>query len=522
MKSAQRFCRGLSTPPSPTTLPTQTWADTFISELNDTHVEAELRTKHIPPQLDPRSAHASFASAARRLVVLGVNATLTASPTDDAHHRAPKRAFDAPHAADRVPAATKAALKALAADPSTVVVVFSGSDSGKLDAMFDDVEGVWLAAENGVFLKPPHGDWTALVDLPKKEWMDAVATVFDYFCERTPRSYVDARATSVVWNYKAADAEFGRLQARDLLQHLWTGPISNARVDIVQGARSVEVRPVGVSKGMCMQRIVGAMADAAPPGTPPFDWVLVAGHFLARDENVFGFFEGRLPSEADDAAAAFPPRAGGSGGGSGVAPAPPPAASTYSDVHALRGTRGGGASGGGQLTPPRSPAARGPPRTPPPALGTLPEGVPVGEGGGASPSVPATGGDAPGSPMPLPRSRQTYVPSAGAAAATAAATGAPPPPPPAASEPWREGAGLAGALAAGGAPQPPPPATTPPPGGGWHGSQLLPSLPPRALFTCTVGRKRSQARYFMTGPADVADLLARLADVARGTGVNGG
>jgi hypothetical protein len=30
----------------------QTWADTFISELNDTHVEAELRTKHIPPQVE--------------------------------------------------------------------------------------------------------------------------------------------------------------------------------------------------------------------------------------------------------------------------------------------------------------------------------------------------------------------------------------------------------------------------------------------------------------------------------------
>ena len=29
----------------------QTWADTFISELNDTHVEMELRTKHIPPQV---------------------------------------------------------------------------------------------------------------------------------------------------------------------------------------------------------------------------------------------------------------------------------------------------------------------------------------------------------------------------------------------------------------------------------------------------------------------------------------
>ena len=38
------------------------------------------------------------------------------------------------------------------------------------------------------------------------------------------------------------------MQARDLLQHLWTGPISNSPVDIVQGSKSVEVRPVGVSK----------------------------------------------------------------------------------------------------------------------------------------------------------------------------------------------------------------------------------------------------------------------------------
>ena len=31
-------------------------------------------------------------------------------------------------------------------------------------------------------------------------------------------------------------------------QHLWTGPISNAAVDVVQGSKSVEVRPIGVSK----------------------------------------------------------------------------------------------------------------------------------------------------------------------------------------------------------------------------------------------------------------------------------
>lgn len=34
--------------------------------------------------------------------------------------------------------------------------------------------------------------------------------------------------------YVCADVEFGRIQARDLLQHLLTGPISNAPVDIVR------------------------------------------------------------------------------------------------------------------------------------------------------------------------------------------------------------------------------------------------------------------------------------------------
>lgn len=48
------------------------------------------------------------------------------------------------------------------------------------------------------------------------------------------------------------DVEFGRLQARDMLQHLWTGPISNASVDVVQGSRSVEVRAVGVTKVLCI------------------------------------------------------------------------------------------------------------------------------------------------------------------------------------------------------------------------------------------------------------------------------
>ena len=46
--------------------------------------------------------------------------------------------------------------------------------------------------------------WQTLVELPPRVWMESVQLVYDYFCERTPRSFVEARDTSVVWNYRYA------------------------------------------------------------------------------------------------------------------------------------------------------------------------------------------------------------------------------------------------------------------------------------------------------------------------------
>lgn len=42
-----------------------------------------------------------------------------------------------------------------------------------------------------------------------------------------------------------------------------------------------------------MQRMLLAMADRDGAEACNFDFVMVAGHFLARDENVFTFFEGQ-------------------------------------------------------------------------------------------------------------------------------------------------------------------------------------------------------------------------------------
>lgn len=272
----------------------QTWADTFISELNDTHVEAELRTRHIPPLFDVEEAVHDYQNARRKLLVFGYNATLTSGVE---LQQQPKRQFEHLTSMARVNPQTYNSIKGLSDDRNTVIVIFSGSGKEQLEETFGRLN-VWLAAENGIFMRrpptliEPEPEWVALVDVQRKEWMDSVGLVFDYFRERTPRSFVEAREASIVWNYRSADIEFGRLQARDLLQHLWTGPISNAPVDIVQGSKSVEVRPVGISKGVAMQSILAAMVQADGPLAIEFDYVLVVGHFLTRDENIFTFFEG--------------------------------------------------------------------------------------------------------------------------------------------------------------------------------------------------------------------------------------
>ena len=354
-----------------------------------------------------------------------------------------------------------------------------------------------------------------------------------------------------------------------------------------------------------------AAASAAAAANEPFDFVLVAGHFLARDENIFTFFEGRLPSEADggtDGLATFPPRAGtgvgveGGGGwqqgglpgdvggvfgGVGVAGYGQfsPAAQqqqqqqqtqqeqqrqqqqqqqasadsssnsdSYSAGHSLRGGPG---------MPPRSPQRSNPAAgavaagsASPSQLHPLPESPNEGEderdgdrGGGYSDN------GRPSSPLPVPRSKQAYVPgeaaqaalaAEAAAAAVAAArggagvasnasspTGPPPqdaanssnaPLPPSSTSLGPAGAAAAvpaaGGTAATGAATPPTPASA-----DWVGSSLLPFLPPASLFTLTVGRKRSQARYFLSGSADVAELLMSVSEATAGSSAseaNGG
>jgi trehalose 6-phosphate synthase/phosphatase len=268
----------------------QTWADNFVSELNDTIVEAELRTMHIPPNLPIDTASDNFRRSKNRLLIMGFNSTITATV------EAPRRDQIRESKLGLHPG-IKESLETLCSDPNTEVVILSGSTREALDEVFPKHD-IWLAAENGMYLRDTLGQWTPMMEHLNMDWKESVQLVFDYFSARTPRSYVERRETSLVWNYKYADVEFGRVQARNMLQHLWTGPISNAAVDVVQGSKSVEVRPIGVSKGAAIDRIVFEIIHRKDSYLQ-FDFVMCLGHFLSKDEDVYAYFDPELSFDRD-------------------------------------------------------------------------------------------------------------------------------------------------------------------------------------------------------------------------------
>ncbi|GLT80169.1 hypothetical protein SLA2020_516230 [Shorea laevis] len=274
-----------------TTHTSKEWAATFISELNDTIVEAHLRTTHVPPVLPFKTAVDHYFKCNNRLLILGFNTTLT-EPVDV---RARKDSQIKEMELNLRPV-FREPLKKLCDDPKTTIIILSGSDRSVLDKNFSNYN-LWLAAENGMFLRSTAGEWmTTMPECLNMDWVDSVKHVFRYFTERTPRSHFEFRETSLKWNYKYADLVFGRLQARDLLQHLWTGPISNAPVEVVQGSQSVEVRPVGFSKAAVIDRILGEIVHSEGM-KEPVDYVLCIGHFLMKDEDIYTFFEPELPPE---------------------------------------------------------------------------------------------------------------------------------------------------------------------------------------------------------------------------------
>jgi trehalose 6-phosphate synthase/phosphatase len=151
-------------------------------------------------------------------------------------------------------------LAELAALPGVDVHIMSGRDAATLQRWLGGL-AVHLHAEHGASHRPPGGEWACPVpglgalEAPVRDAMNA-------FALRTPGAFVEEKALGLAWHYRRADAEHGAASARELRHHLHV-VLANAPVEVIAGAKVVEVRPHGVSKALAVQRALTLAPGAA-------------------------------------------------------------------------------------------------------------------------------------------------------------------------------------------------------------------------------------------------------------------
>ncbi|KAM0900636.1 hypothetical protein ACQ4PT_020477 [Festuca glaucescens] len=286
----------------------QEWAEDYVREL---HKTAPVHTKQPIVVLPIEETTSRYAQSRSRLLILGFHETLTEQVQSFERGASDQTAS----MKLKLNPEFKGPLKTLCDDEDTTVIVVSGYGRIILEENFGEFE-MWLAAENGMFLRRTTGEWMATTtEHLEIGCSDSVKKVIEYFTRRTPNSYLEQREKSFVWNYKYSDDDFGRNQAKEMLQHLGSYSSSNRSADIVQGRRSIEVRPVGVTKvssfivlrwnilvvgcvpafyklihlfvqGNAVNEIIEELGRRRNI-TTPIDFVLCIGHFLAKDEDVY-------------------------------------------------------------------------------------------------------------------------------------------------------------------------------------------------------------------------------------------
>ncbi len=174
----------------------------------------------------------------------------------------------------------KQILSALTSNPKNKVYIITGRDKKTIADYLARLPNLGIAAEHGMYCRHPgEREWTSLykyddIDL---EWMKDVVPVLEHVQSRTPGSFVEVKETSLVFHYRNADPDYGSWQANELKLHLEMA-FSSRPMEIIRGKKVIEIRPIGVNKGVAAKKLI--------ENNPDFDFVFCGGDD-ATDEQMF-------------------------------------------------------------------------------------------------------------------------------------------------------------------------------------------------------------------------------------------
>ncbi|MDD4014179.1 MAG: bifunctional alpha,alpha-trehalose-phosphate synthase (UDP-forming)/trehalose-phosphatase [Petrimonas sp.] len=144
-------------------------------------------------------------------------------------------------------------LKKMTADKKNKVVINSGRNRQVLDNWFRGLD-LDFAAEHGAFFKE-NGKWHKNVQ-EKITWDDEILRILEHTIDKTPRSRMEIKDSSLVWHYRNVDVWLAELRQKQLINALM-GPTSRLNLQIVPGNKIVEIKSPDFNKGSEVKRLLG-------------------------------------------------------------------------------------------------------------------------------------------------------------------------------------------------------------------------------------------------------------------------
>jgi trehalose 6-phosphate synthase/phosphatase len=167
-----------------------------------------------------------------------------------------------------------AILNALSEDPRNNLVIISGRNRSLLHDWFGSLN-LGIVAEHGAWIRQKGKDWVPTIKV-ESNWKEKVRPTLRGYEDRLPGSLLEEKEFSLVWHFRAADPELAYVRSKELADEL-SYFTENTELQVLQGSKSIEVRNVGINKGMAAKLLLSETN---------FDFVLAMGDDWA-DEDLF-------------------------------------------------------------------------------------------------------------------------------------------------------------------------------------------------------------------------------------------
>ena len=235
------------------------WANDFVNELKAINLRNEnLNTERIDYQAKIK-IQTEYRNSQKRLFILDYDGTLSAFKS---------------RPEDAVPTKeTYKLLNKLASDPKNKVVISSGRDRDTLEEWFGSL-AIDLAAEHGACYKE-HGVWVDNIG-DEKPWDNEIMEIVQNFVDKTPRSKVEEKNTTLVWHYRNVDTWLASLREQQLFEALMI-PCARLGLQIMRGNKIIEIKSPLHTKGSEARRLLT---------TQTFDFIMAIGDDTT-DEDTF-------------------------------------------------------------------------------------------------------------------------------------------------------------------------------------------------------------------------------------------